>query len=319
MLSGVRQVLRPICAAALLVTSPGQGAVPEICGRDSSPAADAPRAPKAVAEYVRTLGNAHFNQRAACAKWAGTFSGRHELSAPDAHAGQVLPPNLILFSAPGIRQRHFVDWLKQTGYVRHIEQARHFVVVRFSRYMPTHRLVELLDSPQVAYAEPDCDGPDFLTTSTTPDLMQPMTSDCWTRAARKTFPNDPCMDDLWGHAKIGWDSSIAAHSLPRVVAVLDSGIDAAHEDLSLAVVLRMAGHDPPRSQGSYLNAKCATSGRCYPHGTEMAGTIGGRMDNGIGLAGVAPNSRLLPIVISRVDRGLLGRLSTIAEGIDAAV
>ena len=51
----------------------------------------------------------------------------------------------------------------------------------------------------------------------------------------------------------------------------------------------------------------------------MAGTIGGRMDNGIGVAGVAPNSRLLPIVISRVDHGLLARLSTIAAGIDAAV
>ena len=73
------------------------------------------------------------------------------------------------------------------------------------------------------------------------------------------------------------------------------------------------------SQGSRLNARCATSGRCYPHGTEMAGTIGGRMDNGIGVAGVAPNSRLLPIVISRVDHGLLARLSTIAAGIDAAV
>ena len=68
-----------------------------------------------------------------------------------------------------------------------------------------------------------------------------------------------------------------------------------------------------------LNSRCATSGRCYPHGTEMAGTIGGRMNNGIGVVGVAPHSRLIPIVISQVDRGLLARLSTIAEGIDAAV
>jgi len=51
----------------------------------------------------------------------------------------------------------------------------------------------------------------------------------------------------------------------------------------------------------------------------MAGTIGGRMDNGIGVAGVAPHSRLIPIVISRVENGLLGRISTIAAGIDAAV
>jgi subtilisin family serine protease len=127
------------------------------------------------------------------------------------------------------------------------------------------------------------------------------------------------MDELWGHSKIGWDSGVAARSLPRLVAVLDSGIDASHEDLGTGVVLRLVSHEPARSQGRALNARCATSGRCYPHGTEMAGTIGGRMDNGIGVVGVAPNSQLLPIVISRVGHGLLARLSTIAEGIEAAV
>jgi subtilisin family serine protease len=171
----------------------------------------------------------------------------------------------------------------------------------------------------VGYAEPDCDGPDYLTTSTelTPVLSPDLS--CWQRAARTTFPNDPCLDELWGHKKIGWDSLIAARSLPRIVAVLDSGVDAAHEDLARNIVLRLNVHEAPHSQGGKLNARCATSGRCYPHGTEMAGTIGGRMDNGIGIAGVAPNSRLLPIVISRVEHGLLARLSTIAAGIDAAV
>src|SRR5262249_41668610 len=85
------------------------------------------------------------------------------------------------------------------------------------------------------------------------------------------------------------------------------------------VMPRLDAHEPPRSQGRELNDRCALSGRCYPHGTEMAGTIGGRMDNGIGIVGVAPNSRLIPIVISRVGHGLLARLSTSAEGIDAAV
>ena len=92
-----------------------------------------------------------------------------------------------------------------------------------------------------------------------------------------------------------------------------------HEDLTSSVMINLDAGDRTGTQGSRLNARCATSGRCYPHGTEMAGTIGGRMDNGIGVAGVAPNSLLLPIVISRVDHGLLARLSTIAEGIDAAV
>jgi len=307
-------------AALLLATSLAFAGAPIVCDDDGVWPVSAGHVPPAVDEYIRSLGNARFDQRVACAKWAGNFTSRHERAAGNAAAGdKALPASLILFSASGIRPRQFVDWLKQTGYVRHIEQARHFVVARFSRYMPTHRLVDLLESPQIAYAEPDCDGPDFLTTSVTPDLSQTVESNCWQRAARDTFPNDPCMDELWGHTKIGWDSSVAARSLPRIVAVLDSGIDASHEDLSFAVMLRMNAHEPARSQGSYLNAKCATSGRCYPHGTEMAGTIGGRMDNGIGVAGVAPNSRLLPIVISRIDRGLLGKLSTIAEGIDAAV
>ena len=230
-----------------------------------------------------------------------------------------MPARFIFFSAPSLRQRQFIDWLKRTGYVRHTEQARNFVVAGFSRFTPTPRLVEILSDARVQYAEPDCDGPDFLTTSMEPDAETTPDLRCWQRAARATYPNDPCMDELWGHAKIGWDSKVAAHSLPRLVAVLDSGIDASHEDLTDNVVLHMDPHEPLRSQGKWLNAHCATSGRCYPHGTEMAGTIGGRMDNGIGLVGVAPNSRLLPIVISSVDRGLLGRLSTIAEGIDAAV
>src|SRR5690349_19985749 len=51
----------------------------------------------------------------------------------------------------------------------------------------------------------------------------------------------------------------------------------------------------------------------------MAGRNEGRMDNGIGVVGVAPNSQLLPIDISRVEHGLLGRISTISDGSDATV
>jgi hypothetical protein len=50
----------------------------------------------------------------------------------------------------------------------------------------------------------------------------------------------------------------------------------------------------------------------------MAGTIAGRMNNGVGLAGVAPNSQLLPIRIARVEHGNLMRLSSIAAAIDVA-
>ena len=116
---------------------------------------------------------------------------------------------------------------------------------------------------------------------------------------------------------IGWEPALAARSLPRIVAVLDSGIDASHEDLKRNILSRTIASSS-MSQSDRLNARCATSGRCYSHGTRMAGTIGGRMDNGIGVAGVAPNSLMLPIVISSVDTRMLARLSTIAQGIDSA-
>jgi hypothetical protein len=308
-------MLLPWMAAALASAACAAAGQPNLCDHDGRWLAAGLRAPAAVGGYLQMLGDEPFDMRAACALWARTYTRRHQAAAGHERPP---PPRLILFPAVGTTQRQLVDRLKRSGYVRDIERARHFVVAVFSRHMPTARLREILDSPQIDYGEPDCDGPDFLTTSTPAFLDEPA-SKCWQRSARATFPNDPCMDELWGHQKIGWEPAVAARSLPRLVAVLDSGIDASHEDLAPNIMPRMDPHEPPRSQGSMLNARCAMSGRCYPHGTEMAGTIGGRMDNGIGIAGVAPNSRLVPIVISRVGHGLLARLSTIAEGIDAAV
>jgi len=311
--------LLPLAAAATFGASCAFAAAPNLCDHGGRWTATSDRAPAAVLTYLDALGDERFDQRSACASWAGTFSIRHQNAALNPLSARKVPPRLILYPAAGVTQRDLVLSLKKTGYVYQVERTRKFVVVSFSKYMPTKRLMEVVDSPYVAYAEPDCDGPDYLTTSADLPPMIESNSQCWQRTARATFPNDPCVDELWGHQKIGWDPRVAARSLPRMVAVLDSGIDANHEDLARNVVLHLRTPESLRSQGGRLNARCATSGRCYPHGTEMAGTIGGRMDNGIGVAGVAPNSRLLPIVIARVDHGLLARISTIAAGIDAAV
>ncbi len=311
--------LLPFAAATTFGASFALAAAPNLCDHGGRWTATAARAPAAVTAYLDSLGEDRFDLRAACAQWAGSFSQRHQSAADNPQAAQKLPARLIIYPAEGLDPRQLVPWLKATGYVHHLERTSKFVVVTFSKYLTTRRLIAVINAPQIGYVEPDCDGPDYLTTSM--DLAPQTATNlrCWQRAARTTFPNDPCLDELWGHKKIGWDSAVAARSLPRIVAVLDSGIDASHEDLARNVVLHLKSPESPRSQGGKLNARCATSGRCYPHGTEMAGTIGGRMDNGIGIAGVAPNSRLLPIVISRVEHGLLARISTIAAGIDAAV
>jgi len=306
-----------LAAAAVFAVATFAAAPPPVCTTDGWSVGG--RAPAIVDAYLRTLGSDSFDLRAACARWAGTFSRRHQQLAANRQQGPVVAPRFILFPGGDLDVRRLAVWLSRAPHVRAVERAQRFVVAELDRRVSTDALTELLDAPQIAYFEPDCDGPDFLTTSNEYPASAATVNDCWLRSARMSFPNDPCLDELWGHAKIGWDSLVAARSVPRIVAVLDSGIDANHADLALNVVQRTSLNEPAHSQGSFLNSRCATSGRCYPHGTEMAGTIGGRMDNGIGVVGVAPHSRLIPIVISQVDRGLLARLSTIAEGIDAAV
>jgi hypothetical protein len=313
----VRALLPSLMAAALGVSAMAAG-LPPICVEGAASGL-AERAPAAVQEYFRSLGQAPFDMRVACAKWAGTFSRRHEALAQRKPIGAVAAARFILFPGNGLDVRRLAVWLAHTQHIRAVVRAQRFVVAELDPRITPAQIEEFLDAPQIDYFEPDCDGPDFLTTSIEFPAAADVANDCWLRTARATFPNDPCMDELWGHAKIGWDSMVAARSLPRIVAVLDSGIDANHADLALNVVQRVGLNEPRHSQGSFLNSRCATSGRCFPHGTEMAGTIGGRMDNGIGVVGVAPHSLLVPIVISQVDRGLLARLSTIAEGIDAAV
>jgi hypothetical protein len=303
-------LLWPLTATAALGASLSPADAPWVCREPKWDPAGG-RMPAEVREYFDELGAGVFDSRTACARWAGLYSKRRSgLASSDPPS-----PRLILYPSSGTDLRQLSAWLADSGVVRGMERTRSYVVVSFDKRISGARLRTLLDSTPVEYAEPDCDGPDFLTTSN--ELLNTgLARDCWLRGARAAFPNDPCIDELWGHAHIGWNPAVAAKSLPRMVAILDSGIDASHEDLKRSIMAHTFLRT--RTESGRLNARCATSGRCYSHGTEMAGTIGGRMDNGIGVAGVAPNSLLLPIVISSVDTRMLARLSTIAQGIDEA-
>src|SRR5262245_58106408 len=97
---------------------------PTICTDGGVWPVSAGRTPPAVAEYLQSLGDAPFNQRNACALWAGSFSIRNALAASNGTSKQVLPARLILFPAEGVLRSKFVEWLKQTGNVRHIEIAK---------------------------------------------------------------------------------------------------------------------------------------------------------------------------------------------------
>jgi subtilisin family serine protease len=103
---------------------------------------------------------------------------------------------------------------------------------------------------------------------------------------------DPYRPQQWALDRIGapaaWE---VARGAGQVVAVIDSGVDLEHPDLadqlfrdaSGAVVGRdfVDGDDDPRD----LNG----------HGTMVAGVVAAATDNGFGVAGVAPDARIMPI------------------------
>ncbi len=96
-------------------------------------------------------------------------------------------------------------------------------------------------------------------------------------------PSDPLVSKQWYLGHSGFYSSWATLPSfePIPVAVIDSGIDATHPDLA----------------GKILDAKSFVGGsaRVDPlgHGSFVAGIIGAGVDNGVGIAGLAPSAQLL--------------------------
>jgi subtilisin family serine protease len=279
--------------------------------------------PAAVADYATVRGAQPFALAAACRAWAGYPNDSGRRRRQKGEPATASPSQFIVFPAAGVAIERLADRLRARGDVTVVSTDRTTVVADFGQQRAAEDVLATLRDAAIGYAEPDCDGPEFATTAAAPPrpALAAGGAHCWQRSATRDFPNDPCLSELWGHTSIGWDAEVAARSLPRLVAVIDSGIDAYHEDLAGAVTAAT-----PRASAAAMlvsieamrDARCAGHGGCYPHGTQMAGTIAGRMNNGVGLAGVAPNSQLLPIRIAQVEHGNLMRLSTIARAIELA-
>jgi len=167
--------------------------------------------------------------------------------------------------------------------------------------------------PGVAYAEPDA-------------VMLPT-----------AIPTDPLWSSQWdltdgtGGANLpaAWDITTGTSDV--VVAVIDTGITA-HADLAGQTV---AGYDfisssaiandgtardtDPSDPGDWITATEDASGTFAGcgvddsswHGTHVAGTIAAATNNGIGVAGIAPGSKILPV---RVLGKCGGYTSDIVDG-----
>ena len=123
-----------------------------------------------------------------------------------------------------------------------------------------------------------------------------------------TSPNDPSYISQWHLPKIGssdaWTRTTGSASV--VVAVVDSGVYAAHPDLASKLI---AGWNFVKSS--------ADTSDVIGHGTEVAGTVAAATNNGIGVAGVSWGSLVMPLVV--VDNTNFAAYSDIAAAIQYAV
>jgi len=163
-------------------------------------------------------------------------------------------------------------------------------------------IAELADDPSVEYAEPDYIA----------------------RAA--TTPKDPLFPQQWGLAKINapaaWDVVTGTQTV--VIAVVDSGIDLTHPDLDGRLWVNpgeIPGNGLDDDNNGYVddvngwNFISGTS-NIYDgngHGTQVAGVAAAAANDGVGIAGLCWNCRIMPVRVM-ADSGV-SNYSDIAAGV----
>jgi thermitase len=116
-------------------------------------------------------------------------------------------------------------------------------------------------------------------------------------------PNDPYLGSQWHLGTIGattaWDLALGSGV---TIAILDTGVDGAHADLAGRMVPGWNAYD-----------NNSNSADVHGHGTAVAGAAAATMNNGLGVASVAGQSRIMPIRIS--DPTGWATWSTVAQGL----
>jgi len=118
--------------------------------------------------------------------------------------------------------------------------------------------------------------------------------------------NDPFYGKLWGlqqiHAEQAWSKTTGVGS---IVAVVDTGIDFTQPDLQ-GQILQGATFTgcaavAPCGKGDFRGPDGVNNGD--EHGTHVAGTIAAVRGNGIGVVGVAPGAKILPVKVLEAGSG----------------
>ena len=210
-------------------------------------------------------------------------------TAAAAGSGRVASGAVLVKFQPGVNGRAIV---KAAGQEVNGETKTHALLVRLLHGESASTVVASYKSrPDVVYAE--LNG---------------------TFHAALSDPNDPSYSTQWALAKIrafeGW--SLLANSYNSMtgatVAVVDSGVDSSHPDLSDGRVLTSSG-------AVCLSGTCVADPALddYGHGTHVAGIAAASADNGTGIAGLSFGSQIVPVKV--LDSAGSGSAASLASGL----
>jgi thermitase len=123
------------------------------------------------------------------------------------------------------------------------------------------------------------------------------------------IPNDPQYTNQWALPKISapsaWDTTRGSSDV--IVAVVDTGADYTHPDLAQNIITSF-DYDYVNNDNNAMDDN--------GHGTHVSGIIAAVTNNGIGVAGVSWNTRILPVKV--LDASGNGSDSNISNGIKYA-
>jgi subtilisin family serine protease len=118
-------------------------------------------------------------------------------------------------------------------------------------------------------------------------------------------PNDPYFDQQWGLPEINapeaWEVEEGDTSI--IIGIIDTGVDWGHPDLVDKVV--STGYDFVNNDNDAMDDN--------GHGSHVAGIAAATTDNGIGIAGVAWNCKILPVKVMQSNG--TGSYSDVANGV----
>nr|WP_241154416.1 S8 family peptidase [Staphylospora marina] len=202
-------------------------------------------------------------------------------AAPDQTAPAYAPGELIVKFKPGVTAAKMQSIHAAKGAKSAQATKYGYSVVKFDGQSVDAMVKKYKQDPNVEYAEPN-----YIYHAT------------W-------IPNDPYFSAYqWGPQKVqapaAWDVTRGSSSV--LVAVIDTGVQMNHPDLSGKVV---AGWDFVYNDGDPSDGN--------GHGTHVAGIVAASTNNGVGIAGMAPNVRILAVRV--LDSNGSGTLANVASGI----